>query len=346
MTASFTTYIKSSLLISSVFFLIFTLVIRFAGVRLTRLADKLADVTGIGEALFGAVLLGGITSIAGIIASITAAYNGYGELAVSNAIGGIAAQTTFLAIADISYRKANLEHASASLQNIMMGALLIGQLILIVMVASAPGIELTGFHPASILFIVIYIAGIYLISKAKKSKMWTPRKTSQTVVDKKHFADLPKGRQAKLWLEFILFSIIVGFSGFIVAHSGIGIAENSGLSETFVGALFTAISTSLPELVVSVAAVKQGSLNLAVGNIIGGNTFDVLFVAFADFAFLQGSIYHVLSGQQIFLIGLTILMTTVLIIGLLFRQKYGPGKIGWESVLILALFIFGYLVML
>jgi len=346
MTGSFTAYIKSSLLISSVFFLMFTLVIRFAGVRLTRLADKLADITGIGEALFGAVLLGGITSIAGIIASVTAAYNGYGQLAVSNAIGGIAAQTTFLAIADISYRKANLEHASASLQNIMMGALLIGQLILIVMVASTPGIEFTGFHPASILFIVIYIAGIYLISKAKKSKMWTPRKTSQTVIDKKHFADLPKGEQAKLWLEFILFSIIVGCSGFIVAHSGIGIAENSGLSETFVGALFTAISTSLPELVVSIAAVKQGSLNLAVGNIIGGNTFDVLFVAFADFAFLQGSIYHVLSSPQIFLIGLTILMTTVLIIGLLFRQKYGPGKIGWESVLILALFIFGYLLML
>lgn len=102
----------------------------------------------------------------------------------------------------------------------------------------------------------------------------------------------------------------------------------------------------MPELVVSISAVKQGSLNLAVGNIIGGNTFDVLFVAFADFAFIQGSIYHVLSSQQIFLIGLTILMTTVLLVGLLFRQKYGPGKIGWESLLILILFILGYLMML
>lgn len=346
MTSILTNYISSSLLISILFFLVFSLIIRFAGVKLTRLADKLADITGLGEALFGAVLLGGITSIAGIIASITAAYNGHGEMAISNAIGGIAAQTTFLAIADISYRKANLEHASASLQNIIMGALLIGQLILIILVMSAPRLELTNFHPASVLFIIIYIAGIYMISKARKSQMWRPRQTSQTVIDKKEFTDLPNEQQFKLWIKFFLLAIVVGFSGFIVAHSGIGIAQHSGLSETFVGALFTAISTSLPELVVSIAAVKQGALNLAVGNIIGGNTFDVLFVAFADFAFLQGSIYHVLSRQQIFLIGLTILMTTILIIGLLFRQKYGPGKIGWESVLILVLFILGYLIML
>ena len=72
---------------------------------MTRVADRLADVTGLGEAVFGAVLLGGSTSLPGIITSVTTAFEGYAELSISNAIGGIAAQTTFLAIADAVYPK-------------------------------------------------------------------------------------------------------------------------------------------------------------------------------------------------------------------------------------------------
>ena len=117
----------------------------------------------------------------------------------------------------------------------MMGALLIGQLILIIMVMSVPTIELLTFHPASIIFIVVYLAGIYLISKAKKSKMWRPRKTNQTVIDKKHYTDWPKNEQLKLWLKFCGYAVVVGFAGFMVAHSGIGIAQNSGLSEPLSG---------------------------------------------------------------------------------------------------------------
>ena len=58
-----------------------------------------------GEAVVGAVLLGAITSLAGVVTSLTAAYQGYADLAISNAIGGIAVQTLFLAFADMTYKK-------------------------------------------------------------------------------------------------------------------------------------------------------------------------------------------------------------------------------------------------
>ncbi len=96
-----------------------TIVIFLAGWRLARFADRLADVTGMGEALAGALLLGASTSLPGILTSAVTAYRGYAELAFSNALGGIAAQTCFLAVADITYRHVNLEHAAASLANIM-----------------------------------------------------------------------------------------------------------------------------------------------------------------------------------------------------------------------------------
>ncbi len=77
-------------------------VIAYAGSRLSKIADQLADITGMGEAMFGAVFLGGCTSLPGIVTSVASAYQGYAEISISNAIGGIAAQTAFLAIADIS----------------------------------------------------------------------------------------------------------------------------------------------------------------------------------------------------------------------------------------------------
>ena len=115
-------------------FLLAVLVISIAGIRLTGVADRLADVSGLGEAIFGAVLLGGMTSLPGIVTSVWTGYQGYAELSVSNAIGGIAAQTMFLAIADMAYSRANLEHAAASVENLVQAALLMTLLAILLAV--------------------------------------------------------------------------------------------------------------------------------------------------------------------------------------------------------------------
>lgn len=90
---------------------------------MTKVADRLADKTGLGEAVVGALFLGGSTSLPGIVTSVTTAAGGHAELAISNAWGGIAAQTAFLGLADIVYPKANLEHAAASAANLSQGTL-------------------------------------------------------------------------------------------------------------------------------------------------------------------------------------------------------------------------------
>ncbi len=90
-----------TLLQSGLVFGLCTLVIGVAGPRITRVVDQLADRTGIGEAAAGAVLLGASTSLGGSVLSVTSAWNGHAELAISNAMGGIAVQTFFLAIADM-----------------------------------------------------------------------------------------------------------------------------------------------------------------------------------------------------------------------------------------------------
>ena len=333
------TYMGLSLAL--VIFLSSTLVIAIAGTKLTRTADQLADLTGWGEALFGAIFLGGTTSLPGIATSVVAAYNGHPQLAISNAIGGIAAQTLFLSIADITYKKTNLEHAAASFTNLMQGILLIGLLAFVLIGMSGPNITLLNVHPFSFLMIIVYIAASMLISRAKDRPMWSPRITLDTVQDIPDRRNLENLDLKKVALRFAALAIIVTGAGYAVAISGIAISSQTGLSETLVGALFTAISTSIPELIVSLAAVRQKALTLSVGNIIGGNTFDVLFVAFADMAYNQGSILHAISSNQVYVVALTMMMTSILILGLLHREKEGIGKIGWESLMIIIVYLAG-----
>src|SRR5690554_4980730 len=128
-----------TLLQSIVVFSVCALVIAIAGTRITRVVDQLADRTGLGEATAGAVLLGAATSLSGSVLSVT--YRGHPELAVSNALGGIAVQTFFLAIADMVYRRANLEHAAASAPNMMQNGLLIGLLALLLLAPTLPSLS-------------------------------------------------------------------------------------------------------------------------------------------------------------------------------------------------------------
>ena len=323
-------------------FLAASVVIGLAGVRLTKLADRLADQSRLGEAVFGAVLLGGTTSLPGIVASVAAAMEGHPQLAVSNAVGGIAAQTTFLVIADMAHREANLEHAAPSVENLVNSILLCVLLTLVLVSVHGPQFQLLGVHPMSLVILVVYAFGVKAAYHARHDPAWHPEITKETREDEPEPQNRQMDHPLRVWVTFAAFALTVAVAGYVVAHSGIALVRKTGLSETLVGGLFTAISTSLPELVTSVAAVRQGALTLAVGGIIGGNTFDVLFVAFADVAYREGSIYHAIGREPVFVIELTILMTTVLLLGLVRREKSGVGNVGFEGAMVLAIYLLGF----
>ncbi len=317
-----------------------TAVILVAGTMLARLADTLADATGLGEALFGAVLLGASTSLPGIVTSVTVAAQGHARLAFSNAMGGIAAQTVFLAIADMAYARVNLEHAAASVTNIMQGALLVILLSLILMTISGPEIAFFGIHPISVFVVIAYLLGLRMIGATRRESLWRAIRTPETVIDRPEDAEhMPRATLVRTWVLFSVFALATAAAGYAVAESGVIISERSGLSETVVGALFTAVATSLPELVTSIAAVRHGAPTLAVGNIIGGNTFDVLFVSFSDAAYQEGSLYHDLAGSDVFVIALTMLLTSILLLGLLRREKKGIANIGFESFMVFIIYL-------
>ena len=316
-------------------------VIVLAGVRLSGVADRLADRTGLGEAVVGAVMLGAVTSLSGLTTSVTAAWNGLPELAVSNAAGGIAGQTFFLAVADLAYRRANLEHAAASLENLIQSTVLAGCLALAILGAAAPGYALGPVHPVSPLLIGFYLLGLRVTRRARANAAWRPVRTDETRIDDPETDESGDASTARLWAEFAALGAVTAAAGFVIGRAGEGALTVFSLSQSVTGGFLTALVTSLPELVTTVAAVRRGALTLAVGGIIGGNAFDVLFLAASDAAYTRGSIYAAIDDRQVFLIALSLLMTTVLAMGLLRREKHGFARVGFETVLLIAIYLGG-----
>lgn len=321
------------------------LVIGVVGTRLTGIVDDLADRTGLGEAIAGTLLLGMATSLSGLVVSVSAALADRPTLAMSNALGGIAVQTLFLTVADITHRRANLEHAAASLGNLMQGGLLLCLLSLLLVGRFAPDWTLWQVHPVTPALLLVYLFGLRLVTQSRDNPMWRPAQTRETEPDVPDEQAL--GRSAtRLWLAFAGLAALLGVSGWVLERSAATIAEQTGLGQSVVGALMTAVVTSLPELVTSIAAVRRGALTLAVAGIIGGNAFDTLFVAASDLAYRGGSIYHALPDPVALWIALSLLMTAILMVGMLHRERRGPARIGFESVGIAACYLIGVLILL
>lgn len=317
-------------------FLVAAAVIGFFGSKLARVVDQLADRTELGEAIAGAVLLAGANSLGGMVVSVVAAASDSPSLAVSNSVGGIAAQTAFIVVVDLVYR-ANLEHAAASITNVFNSMLMIVLLAVVVLGAAAPPVTVLGIHPATPLLLFTYGYGLWISRRVKEEPMWQPEQTEETRLDEPQEPEADE-TMAGLWLRFLGLAAIVTAAGWVVARSGLSTSVVTGLSGTFVGTFFTSVATSLPELVTAIAAVRAGALTLAVGGIVGGNTFDVLFIAVADVVYRRGSLYEQILEADLFVLGWTMLLVGIVGAGLVRRQQ---GRIGFEGIGVLLLYVAG-----
>ena len=285
-----------------------------------------------GEALIGATALGAATSLSGMVVSLTSAAAGDAPLAFSNSIGGIAVQTLFLAVADLTYRRANLEHAAADPANLFQAALLMMMLTLPLMAYLGPEMAVLGVHPVSIILLFGYAWGLKVSARVRENPMWEAVATDATRHDAPE-DDSEAGKSAARPIAIFLgLMLVLAGAGWCIAQVASEFVVRFGLRSSLVGALITAVITSVPELVTTVAAVRRGALQLAVGGIIGGNTFDTLFLTISDAGYRDGSLYHAIGADDLYWLGTGLLMTAILLMGLIVRERAGPARIGKESL--------------
>ena len=113
-------------------------------------------------------------------------------------------------------------------------------------------------------------------------------------------------------------------------HVADKIAVITGLGQTFVGSLLVALSTSLPEIVVGRAALKMGAVDLAVGNLLGSNLFNLLILAIDDLFFLNSPLLSSISPDHAVTACAAMAMTAITMIAPVYRSEkrilYFPGN--------------------
>jgi cation:H+ antiporter len=122
-----------------------------------------------------------------------------------------------------------------------------------------------------------------------------------------------------------------------------GVAERfsavTGLDQSFVGTVFVATSTSLPELVVSVAAVRIGAIDMAAANLFGSNLFNVAVLGVDDILYLRGPLLVDVSHDHLLSLTAAITMTGIAIIGVTVRARQKRFRLSWDAIAILAMYV-------
>jgi cation:H+ antiporter len=116
------------------------------------------------------------------------------------------------------------------------------------------------------------------------------------------------------------------------------------LGRTFVGTIFVALSTSLPEVVVSIAAVRMDATDLVFGNLLGSNLFNLAILALDDVLYVKGPILANASPAHLVTANAAMAMTAIAVIGLTYRVSKKRLLFAWDSWALLAVYLFAVIV--
>ena len=117
-----------------------------------------------------------------------------------------------------------------------------------------------------------------------------------------------------------------------------GIARETGLGEAFVGSFFIALATSLPEIVVSFAAVRMGAIDLGVGNVLGSNLFNLFVLGLDDIFYRPGVLLEAADASHVVSIFAVGAMYAFFLLGITIRAVTKRFIVSWDTAAIAAVY--------
>jgi len=316
-------------------FLLCTGVIVYSGAKLSKYGDIIAEKTGLGRAWIGLVLMASVTSLPELVTGISSVtFAGVPDIAVGDVLGSCVFNMLIIAVLDALYRIMPIS-SKAHQGNILsaaFGILLLGMVTISIFLGrTVPPLGWIG--PYSLMFILIYLIAIRLIYSYEKRQIATLLKEKAFELKYNHI-------QTKTAVtNYILNAFIVVIAATFLPKIGEGIAATTGLGQTFVGNIFIAFSTSLPEVVVSISAVRMDAIDLAIGNLFGSNIFNIFILAIDDLFFMPGPILSFANENHIISALSAIMMTGIAIIGLTYRSMKKPLLLAWDAIGIVIIYI-------
>lgn len=284
-----------------------------AGTMLARSGDEIATRTGLGGLVVGMLLMAGATSLPEIATDMAASLEGAPDLAIGDLFGSSMANMAILAVIDLAHRgrvwpgvgvgHARLAAIAIALTSVAVLAILV-----------PPGVVIGWVGIETLLIGAGYVAAVAWMSRSRGEGRGGREPTGEIIMPTGWA--VTEGVRHSLRYEVARFAAAAGVilvAAPILALSAKGIADSTGVGQTFIGALLLATATSLPELVASVAAVRIGAYDLAVGNLFGSNAFNMVIILAADLAYVQGPILAAVDPAQVVAgIGAILLMAIAL----------------------------------
>lgn len=319
-------------------FLLCVVIILFSGTKLARYGDAIAEKTGLGGLWIGLVLIAAITSMPELVTGVSAAaLVVLPDLAVGTLLGSCLLNLVIIAVMDILYRpspilsRVSLRHVASAGAGILLiavaaGGILAGEWL--------SGLALGWVGLTSIIILILYLVAVRQLFRFERSYQASLPPVSSSKYE--------ESSTKAVWFKFALAAAAVIGAGIWLSFIGDEITETYGWSSSFVGSLFLAISTSMPELVVTIAALRLGAIDMAVADILGSNMFNLAIILPVDLSYSQAPILSEASAAHLVTAVVAIVMSLLVIVGLRFRQKRKTFfVISWYALALIGLYIFG-----
>ena len=321
-----------------------------AGVALSKTTDALDVRLGLGEELGGLLLLAVAGSLPELAITVSAASSGHLGLAAGNLIGGIAVQTMVLVFLDLAVGPQRpLTFLVGALTPVLEG-------LLVVLVVSGvlmgsllkPSTAIGGVvSPASIAIAVMWVVGIYVINRIRKDPRWSvsmpggsPGRRHRREAHPEQSHPFAGSSTARVGLLFGLACLATLVAGVLLEISGNELANRAHVNGVIFGATVLAAATALPEISSGLAAVKLGDHALAIGDIFGGNAFQVVLFLLADI--IAGTPVLTQAGRlNSWLASLGVGLTAIYAIGVVGRAERCRARLGPDSILCIVVFALG-----
>lgn len=305
--------------------------ILYCGRNLSILGDWIALSTGLGRAWVGIILLATVTSLPELSAGVSSVWTLHApDLAVGNVIGSCGYNLLMLSLLDLFHRQKPL-FSIASQSHVLAAGLTIILLAMVGLALYLPQdivimnwIGISSFSFSAVYFVSVRI--IFLNEQRTRKPL-----TATTGIEKVNLK--------RTALLFSINAVVVVVAAIALPGIATALAERIGLSQSLAGILLIAAVTTLPEATVSITALRKGAVDLAVGNLLGSNLFNITILSIDELFYRDGILLKDAGDDHIISIFFLIIMTAVAVIGLEYRSKQKILLMAWDCLIIAALFV-------
>jgi cation:H+ antiporter len=313
-----------------------SLAVGISGYFLSLYGDVIAEKTGLGGTWVGLGMIATVTSLPELVTGVSAVtYAGVPNIAMGDALGSCVFNLLLIVLLDFLHRESSV-YTRISRGHILsagFGVILLG-FVAFNIVLFQNGVDLSlghvGFYsPIIVLFYGFAVRTIFRYEKSQRAEV------VEEIAER-----YPKIRLSRALAYYFVAATAVVLVGIRLPLTAEHLAEAMDWQRTFVGTVFVAFATSLPEVAVTISALKIGALDMAISDLLGSNLFDIVVIAVDDLVYTGGPLLAKISPTHLVSAQSAIMMTGIAIVGLLYRPRTRVFKtVGWASLFMFSIYI-------